>query len=41
MADKAVALGRRIGVIATLRTTLEPTADLIQRRAALAGKPVE
>jgi len=41
MADQAVELGRRIGVIATLRTTLEPTADLIQRRAALAGKPVE
>jgi Asp/Glu/hydantoin racemase len=41
MADKAVGLGRRIGVIATLRTTLEPTADLIQRRAALAGKPVD
>jgi Asp/Glu/hydantoin racemase len=41
MADRAVGLGRRIGVIATLRTTLEPTADLIQRRAALAGKPVE
>jgi Asp/Glu/hydantoin racemase len=41
MADKAVATGRRIGVIATLRTTLEPTADLIQRRARLAGKEVE
>src|SRR5580692_7726261 len=41
MADKAVATGRRIGVIATLRTTLEPTADLIQRRAAMAGKHVE
>ena len=41
MADKAVATGRRIGVIATLSTTLEPTADLIQRRAALAGKQIE
>jgi Asp/Glu/hydantoin racemase len=40
MADKAVATGKRIGVIATLRTTLEPTADLIQRRAAVAGKPI-
>jgi Asp/Glu/hydantoin racemase len=41
MADAAVAAGRRIGVIATLRTTLEPTADLIERRAAAAGKAVE
>ncbi|HMP81379.1 MAG TPA: aspartate/glutamate racemase family protein [Verrucomicrobiota bacterium] len=41
MADKAVAAGRKIGVIATLATTLEPTADLIQRRAALAGKKIE
>jgi Asp/Glu/hydantoin racemase len=41
MADQAVALGQAIGVIATLRTTLEPTADLIARRAALAGRPVK
>ncbi len=41
MADKAAAAGKRIGVIATLRTTLEPTADLISRRAALAGKQIE
>jgi Asp/Glu/hydantoin racemase len=41
MADRAVAGGGRIGVIATLRTTLEPTADLIRRRAAAAGKKVE
>ncbi len=40
MADQAVAQGRKIGVLATLRTTLEPTADLIQRRAALAGKQI-
>jgi Asp/Glu/hydantoin racemase len=40
MADRAVATGPRIGVVATLRTTLEPTADLIQRRAAVAGRPV-
>src|SRR5207237_3562 len=33
MADEAVRLGRKIGVIATLPTTLEPTADLIARRA--------
>lgn len=41
MADRAVADGSRIGVIATLRTTLEPTADLIRRRAVAAGKSVE
>src|SRR5579862_1028812 len=41
MADKAVATGKRIGVIATLQTTLEPTADLILRRAAAAGKQIE
>lgn len=41
MADAAVAAGPRIGVAATLPTTLEPTADLIRRRAALAGKPIE
>ena len=41
MADKAVAIGKRIGVIATLSTTLEPTADLIQSRAVIAGKQIE
>lgn len=41
MADKAVQLGTRIGVIATLATTLGPTVDLIQRRAAVAHKQVQ
>ena len=41
MAERAVATGRRIGVIATLPTTLDPTADLIRRCAAEAGKTVE
>jgi Asp/Glu/hydantoin racemase len=41
MADQAVQTGRKIGVLATLPTTLEPTADLIQRRAAKAGKAIE
>jgi Asp/Glu/hydantoin racemase len=41
MADLAVATGTRIGVVATLSTTLEPTADLISRRAATAGKKIE
>jgi Asp/Glu/hydantoin racemase len=33
LADAALAAGTHIGVIGTLRTTLEPTADLIRRRA--------
>ena len=41
MADLAVRAGHRIGVIATLATTLNPTVDLVRRRAALAGQPVE
>ena len=41
MADKAVHTGKRIGVIATLPTTLEPTSDLVRRRAIAAGKEIE
>jgi len=41
MADKAVQTGKRIGVIATLSTTLNPTSDLVRRRAAVAGKEIE
>jgi Asp/Glu/hydantoin racemase len=41
MADMAVQTGSRIGVVATLQTTLEPTANLVKRRAALAGKEIE
>ncbi|GAA2875212.1 aspartate/glutamate racemase family protein [Nonomuraea rubra] len=40
MADSAVALGRRVGVLATLSTTLEPTADLVRRRALAAGAEI-
>jgi aspartate/glutamate racemase len=40
MADQAVRTGKRIGVIATLPTTLEPTSDLVKRRAAAAGKDI-
>ena len=40
MADKAVQMGKRIGVIATLPTTLEPTSDLVKRRATAAGKEI-
>ena len=41
MADRAVQTGRRIGVIATLPTTLNPTADLVRRRAEAAGREIE
>lgn len=41
MADIAVQTGKRIGVIATLSTTLEPTTDLVRRRAIVAGKEIE
>jgi Asp/Glu/hydantoin racemase len=41
MADKAVQISGKIGVLATLPTTLEPTADLITRRAAKAGKSIQ
>jgi len=41
MADQAVATAKKIGVVATLATTLEPTADLIRRRADQAGKKIE
>jgi Asp/Glu/hydantoin racemase len=40
MADQAVQTGKRVGVIATLSTTLEPTCDLVKRRAAAAGKEI-
>jgi len=40
MADQAVQTGKRIGVIATLSTTLEPTSDLVKRRATAAGKEI-
>lgn len=41
MADDAVRTGARVGVIATLPTTLEPTAALVHCRASIAGKEVE
>jgi Asp/Glu/hydantoin racemase len=41
MADEAVRLGSRVGVVATLSTTLEPTAALVRARAQAAGKDVE
>ncbi len=41
MADEAVRTGRKIGVIATLSTTLKPTVNLIKARAAAQGREVE
>lgn len=40
MADRAVSTAKRIGVIATLPSTLEPTVTLIQERARAMGKSV-
>ena len=41
MADKAIQMRTKIGVVATLPTTLEPTSDLVRRRALAAGKKIE
>ena len=41
MAEKAVRESKRIGVIATLPTTLAPTVELLRRKATEAGKIVE
>jgi Asp/Glu/hydantoin racemase len=41
MAEKAVASGGRIGVLATLRTTLDPTLALLAEKAESAGRSVE
>mgnify|MGYP000026193625 FL=1 len=41
MADIAVSKHKKIGVIATLPSTLNPTIRLIKKRAELAGKDVE
>ena len=40
MAEEAVRAGRRIGVAATLRTTLEPTVALLREKALAAGREV-
>jgi Asp/Glu/hydantoin racemase len=41
MAEQALATGSRIGVLATLSTTLKPTADLVRTVAAERGTSVE
>jgi aspartate/glutamate racemase len=40
MIREAVSLGRRVGVVATAATTLEPTRDLLVAEAARQGKEV-
>jgi Asp/Glu/hydantoin racemase len=41
MAEEAVLRGRRIGVAATLRTTLEPTVALLREKAVAAQQEVD
>lgn len=41
MAEAAVRMGRRIGVMATLKTTLEPTIALLREKAKEAGIAIE
>ncbi|HOI95336.1 MAG TPA: aspartate/glutamate racemase family protein [Syntrophobacter fumaroxidans] len=41
MAETAVRLGSKIGVLATVRTTLEPSAALVKSEAERQGKTVE
>jgi Asp/Glu/hydantoin racemase len=41
MADRAVEIGRRIAVVATLPSALEPTASLVRARATARGESIE
>ncbi|MFN6548306.1 aspartate/glutamate racemase family protein [Mycolicibacterium nivoides] len=41
MAERAVTLGDRVGVLATLPTTLDPTTELVEVAAREAGRDVE
>lgn len=41
MAERAVELGRKIGVVATVRSTVKPSCGLVRSKAARAGKTVE
>ena len=40
MAEEAVARGVKIGVAATLQSTMDPTCRLIEKKAAIAGKKI-
>ena len=41
MADEAVRAGERVSVIATLQTTVQPTAALLRERAEVLGRDVQ
>lgn len=41
MAEKAVTLGRRIGVVATVPTTVGPSVRLVEQKAREAGREIE
>ena len=41
MAERAVELGTRIGVVATVQSTMQPSCNLIRAKAAEAGKSVD
>jgi Asp/Glu/hydantoin racemase len=41
MADRASELGSRIGIAATLSTTLDPTRDLVERLAQAKGRSIK
>ncbi len=41
MAEQAVATGPRVGVVATVRSTLDPTVRLIEAKAAAAGRSIK
>jgi Asp/Glu/hydantoin racemase len=41
MAEEASAIGKRIGVVATVSTTLEPTVRLIRKKAAEKNRAIE
>ncbi|HEX7908662.1 MAG TPA: aspartate/glutamate racemase family protein [Paraburkholderia sp.] len=41
MAEEASSIGRRVGVVATVSTTLEPTVRLIKKKASELGRNIE
>jgi len=41
MAEQAVELGKKIAVVATVASTVEPSCNLVSQKAAAAGKDVE
>ncbi len=41
MSEKAVELGKKIGVVATVRSTMKPSCNLVRSKAAEAGKQID